>query len=150
MSGDVVTVEPDDGCDAFERIIFFDAEFVDGGSSSGVWWTDGEEGSFSIDDPSDNNDAEWLAAIEAVKEAKRRGWRRFECVGDSRLVVEQMNGRYGADAPANKYAARRSELQRHCADLVVRWRWTARSKNRAGRSIANRQRRERYAKSRPG
>ncbi len=46
-----------------------------------------------------NNEAEYLAAIEAVREAKKRGAKKVVLKGDSLLVIRQLAGEYKIKAP---------------------------------------------------
>ena len=51
-----------------------------------------------------NNEAEWMALLEALEIARAMGVRDVEALGDSALVVAQANGRAKCRTP---------ELQRH-------------------------------------
>ena len=46
-----------------------------------------------------NNEAEYLAAIKGVEEAKRRGAKKVVLKGDSLLVIRQLAGEYKIKAP---------------------------------------------------
>lgn len=46
-----------------------------------------------------NNEAEWLAFIEALRLAKRRGFSKLEVITDSQLLLRQWEGAYKVRAP---------------------------------------------------
>jgi len=41
-----------------------------------------------------NNEAEYIALIEALKEAKKRNFKNFKIYSDSKLIVNQVNDNY--------------------------------------------------------
>lgn len=78
-----------------------------------------------------NGDAEWLALIHALEVAQASGASAFDLIGDSRVVVEQANGRARPRTPGDM-----AHLQRF-ADLAARnpparIRWIKREQNLAG------------------
>lgn len=83
-----------------------------------------------------NNEAEYHALIEGFKAAKDWKPDRLEVFLDSKLVVEQMNGRYRIKAPElvplHKKA---SELLREFPDVAVSH--VDREKNRGADALAN-------------
>jgi ribonuclease HI len=83
-----------------------------------------------------NNEAEYHALIDGLKAVK--DWRpdRVEVYLDSKLVVEQMNGRYRIKAPELVTLHRKaSELLREFPDVIVAH--VDRAKNRGADALAN-------------
>ena len=83
-----------------------------------------------------NNEAEYHALIDGLKAVK--DWRpdRVEVYLDSKLVVEQMNGRYRIKAPELVTLHQKaSELLREFPDVIVAH--VDRAKNRGADALAN-------------
>lgn len=79
----------------------------------------------------DNNDAEWLALIDAVHIARSLGVADVALLGDSALVVNQANG--VARCRAGRFEARLSEFRRLAAGFQrLRVRRISRAQNLAG------------------
>ena len=85
----------------------------------------------------DNNEAEWLALLQAVELAAAAGATDVLFVGDSTVVVEQARGRWRCRSPQLQpylaaFAAAAAAIPR------VRLRQVPRSKNLAGIALARR------------
>jgi ribonuclease HI len=83
-----------------------------------------------------NNEAEYEALIEGLKAV--RAWRpdRLEVFLDSKLVVEQMNGRYRIKAPElAPLHQKATELMREFPDVTISH--VERAKNRGADALAN-------------
>lgn len=79
----------------------------------------------------DNNDAEWLALIDALGLARVLGLADVTLLGDSALVVNQVNGIVRCRAP--RFEERRAEFRHLAAGFPhLRVRWIGRSQNLAG------------------
>lgn len=75
-----------------------------------------------------NNVAEYRAALEAVNAWKASGGTgTFILRGDSKLVIEQMCGRWAVNGGA--YMATRLALLEAVKGLDVRWEWVPREQN---------------------
>lgn len=80
-----------------------------------------------------NNVAEWTAVVLALEKARQLGVREVELVLDSKLVVEQLLGRWRVREPSlAPLHARASAL------LAAQERWTARHEGRASNHAADR------------
>jgi ribonuclease HI len=82
-----------------------------------------------------NNEAEWHGLIAALREAVKRDARRVRIVGDSKLVVEQANGRWKVRKPHLQ------PLQAEAAQLIaqleaVSIEWASRDENELADSEA--------------
>lgn len=85
----------------------------------------------------DNSDAEWLAAIHALRIAAGMGASDIELLGDSTLVVTQASGR--ARARSDALRAHLATFQALAAPFAsVRLRHIGRSRNLAGIALARR------------
>jgi ribonuclease HI len=83
-----------------------------------------------------NNEAEYAALLLLLEEAVRLGLEELEVRGDSRLVVEQVNGRWKISAlHLRPLAARAREL---LAGRKVRLYWVPRERNRRADVLSNR------------
>jgi ribonuclease HI len=83
-----------------------------------------------------NNEAEYQALIEGLKAVKDWKPDRLEIYLDSKLVVEQMNGRYRIKAPELVPLHRRAtELMKQFPEVVISH--VERSKNRGADALAN-------------
>ncbi len=79
----------------------------------------------------DNNDAEWLALIDAMRLARELGLAEVTLLGDSALVIDQVNGRARRIAPRfSEYLA--SFLALTDGFKTVRIRRIGRKQNLAG------------------
>lgn len=79
----------------------------------------------------DNNDAEWLALIDALRVAQSLGVADATLLGDSTLVVNQVNG--VAPCRSIRFTARLIEFRALAAGFGrLRVRWIKRSQNLAG------------------
>lgn len=75
-----------------------------------------------------NNVAEWHGLIAALREALKRDARRVRIVGDSKLVVEQANGRWNVRQP--HLQPLRAKAARLIAELeAVSIEWASRDEN---------------------
>ena len=83
-----------------------------------------------------NNEAEYHALIDGLKAVKDWKPDRVEVYLDSKLVVEQMNGRYRIKAPELvPLHQKASELLREFPDVIVAH--VDRAKNRGADALAN-------------
>ncbi|OLC45623.1 MAG: hypothetical protein AUH80_08315 [Chloroflexi bacterium 13_1_40CM_4_65_16] len=83
-----------------------------------------------------NNEAEYHALIDGLKAVKDWKPDRVEVYLDSKLVVEQMNGRYRIKAPELvPLHQKASELLREFPDVTVQH--VERAKNRGADALAN-------------
>ena len=83
-----------------------------------------------------NNEAEYHALIDGLKAVKDWKPERVEVYLDSKLVVEQMNGRYRIKAPELvPLHQKASELLREFPDVIVAH--VDRAKNRGADALAN-------------
>jgi len=83
-----------------------------------------------------NNEAEYHALIEGLKAVKDWKPDRLEIYLDSKLVVEQMNGRYRIKAPELvPLHQRATELLRGLPDVAIAH--VEREKNRGADALAN-------------
>ncbi|TCM20446.1 ribonuclease HI [Novosphingobium sp. PhB165] len=79
----------------------------------------------------DSNDAEWLAAIEGLQLARSLGVRDVTLLGDSTMVVDQINGATRRVAP--RFAEYLATFQTSVRDFDrVRIRYVRRGQNLAG------------------
>jgi ribonuclease HI len=79
----------------------------------------------------DNNDAEWLALIDALAVARSLGTAEVTLLGDSALVVNQANGIAACRDP--RFEKRLAEFRVLAAGFRhLRIRWIRRSQNLAG------------------
>lgn len=86
-----------------------------------------------------NSDAEWLAAIHALKVALALGERDVRLLGDSALIVGQVNGTRKCRTP--ELAAYRAQFQALAGQLSsVRIRQIGRAQNLAGIALDRRRR----------
>ena len=84
-----------------------------------------------------NNEAEYRALIEGLKAVREWKPDRLEVFLDSKLVVEQMNGRWRIKAPELQPLQRQaSELVREFPEVVLTH--VEREKNRGADALANR------------
>jgi ribonuclease HI len=83
-----------------------------------------------------NNEAEYAALILLLEEAERRGIGELEIRGDSRLVVEQVRGRWKISAPHLRPLAERARAL--MAGRAVRLLWVPREENREADALSNR------------
>ncbi|MCI4348860.1 MAG: ribonuclease HI family protein [Thermoplasmata archaeon] len=76
-----------------------------------------------------NNVAEYVAAIRALEHLRREGYRgAVDLLGDSQLVIRQMNGEY--EVRAEHLHAYHAALQLLARDFAsVRFRWIPREEN---------------------
>ena len=83
-----------------------------------------------------NNEAEYLALLDGLKAVKEWKPDRLEVYLDSKLVVEQMNGRYKIKAPELIPLHRQAtELMQEFRDFKVEH--VEREKNRGADALAN-------------
>jgi len=81
--------------------------------------------------PGDNNDAEWLALLEALSVAQAMGERDIILIGDSALVIGQATG--AAPCRSLRFRAALARFQELAAGFAsVRLRLARRSHNLAG------------------
>lgn len=81
-----------------------------------------------------NNEMEWRGALAAVRVARYLGWKRFRLVGDSQLIVNQINGTYKVKEPAFKPL--KAEMDRLLAGLEVEVVWVPREQNKLANDLA--------------
>ena len=83
-----------------------------------------------------NNFAEYSAIISALKKAKELGATEVECVTDSKLVVEQLNGRWKVKEPTLQklFVQAWNEMQKF---KKVRLRHTLRGNNKEADAQVN-------------
>jgi len=96
-----------------------------------------------------NNEAEYHALIDGLKAVKDWKPDRVEVYLDSKLVVEQMNGRYRIKAPELvPLHHKASELLREFPDVTVAH--VERAKNRGADALANMSLDARFKKTKTG
>lgn len=67
-----------------------------------------------------NNEAEWLAFIEALRLAKRKGFQKLQLLTDSELLLRQWNGTYKVKAKnLQKLFNKAKELANTFQDLQI-------------------------------
>ncbi len=67
-----------------------------------------------------NNEAEWLALLEALRLAKRKGFSKLEVITDSQLLFKQWEGSYKVRAPhLRKLYERAKNLGRVFEELKI-------------------------------
>lgn len=95
----------------------------------GLYFEEGGLATRPYSEHSTNNVAEYVAAIRALEWLRERGFRGpVVAIGDSQLVVRQMQGEYAVRAEhLSAYHERLGQLAREFAS--VEWRWIARSEN---------------------
>ncbi|WP_240224570.1 ribonuclease HI family protein [Rheinheimera hassiensis] len=72
--------------------------------------------------PGTNNEAEYQALILLLKRALKAGIREIACFGDSKLVVEQVNGRWAINKPELKaYYTTVTNLIRQFNHVSIEW-----------------------------
>lgn len=83
-----------------------------------------------------NNQAEYTAVIEGLKRAKELGARRITVRSDSRLLVEQLEGRFRVRNPTLQRL--HQEVRKLAADFeLVRYEHVPRERNREADRLAN-------------
>ncbi|MCF4114207.1 MULTISPECIES: ribonuclease HI family protein [Dethiosulfovibrio] len=82
-----------------------------------------------------NNEAEYMAAILALKEVVRRGLNEIELCGDSKLVINQLSGAWKIKEPRLGVLA--EEFNALAKGLSVRFRWVPRKDNSEADRMAN-------------
>lgn len=132
----------------FEGEIFFDAEYRAGGPCSYILVVKGVTTSGPIGLASDNHDAEWQAANHALEHATERGWKRFLCTGDSKLVIDRAEWNFDDIEPEGKYYDRLVRCKEFSSGLHVERRRTLSKEHSAGKAIRNHQEREKYLRKR--
>ena len=83
-----------------------------------------------------NNEAEYLALILLLEEARKRGIKDLDVFGDSRLVVKQVAKAWKINEPRLLDLARRAWAL--CEGMNVRFGWIPREKNARADALSNR------------
>ena len=82
-----------------------------------------------------NNEAEYLALLLLLEETARRGLRRVEIRGDSRLVVNQVTGRWKINEPRLRELAWKAvDLLKKTGSSLV---WVPREENASADALSN-------------
>ncbi len=82
-----------------------------------------------------NNEAEYRAAAMVIREASRRGIREIELCGDSKLVIQQLSGKWKIKEPRLKVLA--DEFMGLSSGMSVTYRWIPREENSEADRLAN-------------
>lgn len=82
-----------------------------------------------------NNEAEYKAATMAILEAARRGIKDIELCGDSRLIIQQLSGKWKIKEPRLRALAR--EFWEIADTMTVTYRWIPREENSEADNLAN-------------
>lgn len=111
-----------------------------GSAGAGAWFgmSDNDEPVWESAEPlgiRTNNEAEYTALINLLTELKSRGVKHAEIRGDSKLVIEQMSGRWKVNEPRLRTLnTRAKELQ---AGMDVKYIWVPRERNKRADALSN-------------
>ena len=108
-------------------------------AGAGAWISDANnlniwENSISLGKKT-NNEAEYLALIDLLRELYKRGIKRAEIRGDSKLVIEQMSNRWKVREPRLIELCRQAKLL--SAEMFIKYQWIPREQNTLADSLSN-------------
>jgi ribonuclease HI len=82
-----------------------------------------------------NNEAEYNALINLMKEIKRRGIKKARIYGDSKLVISQISRKWKINLPHLRELAREAWSLAESIDIV--YEWVPREKNKRADELSN-------------
>lgn len=109
-----------------------------GKAGAGAWISDGSKEIWNSAVPlgeKTNNEAEYSALITLLSEFKRRGAKVAAVRGDSKLVIEQMSGRWKVKEP--RLQELHSEAKTISHGMTISYKWVAREQNSRADELSN-------------
>lgn len=108
-------------------------------AGAGIWISDENKrniGEYSITlGVKTNNEAEYLALINLLREFNKRGIKKAVIRGDSKLVIEQMSGRWQVREPRLIELCKQAKLL--SGEMLLTYEWIPREQNSVADNLSN-------------